>query len=240
VNIKQIGHAILHLDKFDEDYLIPLPRVKVSGLLTGTPYPELTDTWEIVSSSGFVSVLDFSGKKILGVGGKKNHVHATMYRVDDVNRHAPIYEVEGSWSGEFTIRDVASRRDIETFDTDAQHLTKLRVAPPEEQDPWESRRAWAGVIDALARGDMQATSDAKSTIEQAQREMRKKEETKEQTWQPTFFTRTGHHETFERLVALSTDSQRPEDAAIGFWRFDAERASRARKPFHEGQRPDVA
>jgi hypothetical protein len=35
VNIQQIGHAVLHIDAFDEDYLIPLPNIKVKGILTG-------------------------------------------------------------------------------------------------------------------------------------------------------------------------------------------------------------
>ena len=37
VNIQQIGHAVLHVDKYEEDYLIPLPNVKVKGILTGGP-----------------------------------------------------------------------------------------------------------------------------------------------------------------------------------------------------------
>lgn len=38
VNIQQIGQAVLHLDAHDEDYLIPLPNIKVKGILTGYVY----------------------------------------------------------------------------------------------------------------------------------------------------------------------------------------------------------
>jgi len=58
VNIQQIGHAVLHIDQYDEDYLIPLPNVKVKGILTGGPYPELTEPCTIVSSSGYVADVD--------------------------------------------------------------------------------------------------------------------------------------------------------------------------------------
>ena len=31
LNIKQTGHAMLHIDKYNEDYLIPFPDFKVRG-----------------------------------------------------------------------------------------------------------------------------------------------------------------------------------------------------------------
>ena len=39
VSIKQMGYAIVHVDKYDEDYLLPLPNIKVKGLLGGVPHP---------------------------------------------------------------------------------------------------------------------------------------------------------------------------------------------------------
>ena len=62
VNIKQIGHAILHIDNYDEDYLIPLPNIKVKGILSGSPYPELNGNYRIVSTNGLTSEIDFSGR----------------------------------------------------------------------------------------------------------------------------------------------------------------------------------
>ena len=63
---------------------------------------------------------------------------------------------------------------IETYDANApdSRRREVSVAPLAEQDTWESRKAWADVISALRRGDMQDTSDAKSKIERAQRGMR--------------------------------------------------------------------
>lgn len=239
VNIKQIGHAIVHLDKYNEDYLIPLPRVKVSGLITGTPYPELTGSYEIVSSTGYVSEIDFTGKKMLGMSGEKNHVHAAMFGPGDRGRKSPLYQVEGNWNQAFTITDVANKRDLETFNTSSQSPTILRVPPVQEQDPWESRRAWAGVIDALNRGDMQATSDAKSRLEQAQREWRKNDQAQGRTWQPKFFVRSETDTIFQRLATALSNGHHSEDALYGFWRFSPEQASRAQRPFYGDARPDV-
>lgn len=239
MNIKQIGHAIIHLDKYKEDYLIPLPNVKVSGLLTGTAYPELTGTYDIVSSSGFVAEIDFSGKRLFGLGGKKNQFSAGLYRQDDTNRKDALYEVSGSWNDEFVIRDVANKRELETYSTNAQTPTELRVEPVQAQDPWESRRAWGGVIDALNHGDMQAASDAKSKVEEGQRAMRKRDEAEGRTWQPVFFVKTDRDDVFSRLSAV-VKGQHDEDAACGFWRFNPQQLQNARKPYHGDLRPEQA
>jgi len=59
VNIKQIGHAILTLSQHNESYLIPLPNVKVKGLVSGTPYPELSGTYVSRRLSSF-SFLEYA------------------------------------------------------------------------------------------------------------------------------------------------------------------------------------
>ena len=208
-----------------------MPDVKVSGILSGTPYPELTGSYQIVSSSGFVAEVDFSGKRLLGLGGKKNHVSAALYRVEDKERKKALYQIEGAWNDAFTIHDVAGNRDVETYNTNLHKPTRLIVPPIEQQDAWESRRAWAGVINALSHGDMQATSDEKSKVEQAQRNMRKQEEASRALWQPTFFVKTSEDIVFQRLAAVTGD-QHLHDSNNGFWRFDRDKAARARKPFH--------
>lgn len=232
-----MGHAILHLDKHNEDYLIPLPNVKVQGLITGTPYPELTGTYHIVSSSGFVAEVDFSGKKLFGMSGRKNQVQAALYFSKDRLRNEPLYTITGAWNSEFTIRDETTGSDIETFDAASQHPTSLEVADASIQDPWESRKAWSGTIQALHSGDMQAASDAKSKIERGQREMRREEEGKASVWDPVFFARERDDERYRQLAAVTGISDE-EGNQHGFWRFSREKAERARKPYHGQLRPE--
>ena len=47
LNIKQTGHAIVHLDKYNEHYLIPMPNCKIRGFLSANLYPELYGTYYI-------------------------------------------------------------------------------------------------------------------------------------------------------------------------------------------------
>jgi len=230
VNIKQIGHAILHIDAHNEDYLIPLPNIKVSGLLSGTPYPELNGTYHISSSSGFISEIDFTGKSMLGMKGTKHKFEASLYRAEDTKRD-PLYTATGTWNDTFTIHDNTTQTDLETYNTNAIPGAPLIVPPLSEQDPWESRRAWAGVIDALNHGDMRRTSDEKGKVEQGQREMRKKEETEGKKWQATFFTRTTEDPVFDRLAA-SIGVSLEADRTVGVWKFDHGKAKEAKPPYH--------
>ena len=136
VNIKQIGHAILHIDRFNEDYLLPLPNVKVKGILSGTPYPELHGTYHIVSSSGFISELDFSGKGFLS--GKKNSVDVTMYREGDKDH--PLFTVSGQWNDCLIFRDTKSEDEVETIDVKLLELTPMIVETLVQQDPVSEER----------------------------------------------------------------------------------------------------
>jgi len=233
VNIKQIGHAILSVKKYEEEYLVPLPDVKVSGLLTGTAYPELSGTYEIVSTNGFVSEIDFSGKKMLGLSGSKNHVSAAVYSMQD--RKRALYTVEGSWSDRFTIRDEVAGRDIETFDCKVAQPSPMKTIPLEQQDPWESGRAWRGTIDALNAGQMQAAADEKSKVEEGQRAMRRDEEDSGNVWQPLFFQKTEKDKRFERLSALKGKKERLETR---LWVWNREMTRKVMSPFHGELRPD--
>lgn len=232
VNIQQIGHAILHVDAFDEDYLIPLPNIKVKGILTGGPYPELNGSYTIVSSSGYIAEADFTGKGMLGIGGQKNHVQAAVYGADDHKKKSnPLYSVEGNWAESFVFKD-ASGKTLDTYDVASAPSAECRTAPLEQQDPWESRKAWQGVIAAIHSGDMQAVSDNKSSLENAQRALRKESDTSEAAWKPLFFRKDAHDPVAEDLLQVA--GQRLDaDATGGIWRFDAHAASMLDRPWRK-------
>lgn len=229
MNIQQIGHAILHLDEYDEDYLVPLPNVKVQGILTGSPYPELVGSHSIVSSSGFIADIDFSGKKLLGMTGKKNHLHASIFSLEDKKRSKPIFEAEGSWSESFELKD-SSGHVIDTYDVASARSTGFRVPPMEKQDPWESRKAWKGVIESIQSGDMQGVADNKSKLENAQRQLRKKPETSEESWRPLFFKKEDRHDVAQKLLG-EVGQTLAKDQTQGVWRFNREAAASLQRPW---------
>ncbi|KAI0018477.1 Oxysterol-binding protein [Xylariomycetidae sp. FL0641] len=235
INIKQIGHALLSVPVPSkpgetETFLISLPSLHVEGLLFGSPFIELDGASYITSSSGFTAKVDYSGKGWLS--GKKNSFVASLYptgKEKDV-----LYNCSGQWTKAFEIHSGSAKHNssktlLATWDPDATKTSELLVAPLDQQHPLESRRAWAGVAEGIASGDMDAVGREKSKIEQAQRAARKKEQGEGREWTRAYFTaRDDADPALEDLasnVGLRSDGD--ADKTGGLWRFDAAKAEQA-------------
>lgn len=226
--VKQIGHAILHIDEYNEDYLITLPSLHIEGLYKGSPYVELDRHTYIQSSSGYTSKIEYTGAGWLS--GKKNSFTATLYKTSSLEKE-PLYSVEGQWTEAFTIH--AGKKSggvVDTWDPTKHHITDLSVAPIEEQGPLESRRAWQQVAQAIYRGDMDATSHYKGIIENEQREMRRKEREEAREWERRYFSRQEGDGLFERLAQPIGEQLEPEKTD-GVWRWDEDKANEATPQF---------
>lgn len=233
VNIRQIGHSMLHIDKYDEDYLVPLPNAHAKGFLSGQLYPELHGTYHIISSSGYVSEIQFSGASFFG-GSERNRFKATVYRRGDAEKKA-IYSITGRWSDKFTIYDGKTSEVIEQYDTNAAYHKPAPLSIPslQDQDPWESRRAWQHVISALKSGDLGASVTEKSKVETAQRSMRAKEKQTGIVWKPLLFSPLqGEYELFQQLASATGGLSLDSDKTKGVWKVDMEKAKTLKRPFH--------
>lgn len=215
-----------------------IPALHIEGLIYGKPFVELNSCTYISSSSGFVSKIDYSGKG--WVSGKKNSFTATMYpagKEKDI-----LYSVEGQWTDGFTIKEGAGATKktshtatVDTFLHKNAQRTPLTLAPIEEQDPYEAKRAWAPIAQAIVKGDMDTTSAEKSKIENAQRELRKKEQAEGREWERLFFTKQpGPDKMFETLAKPIGQSIEAEKTG-GVWRFDEAKAKTAAPPYHGHQ-----
>lgn len=228
VSIKQKGYAVLHIDKYGEDYLIPVPNVKVKGIISGMPYPELQGNYSLISSNGYISHIRFEGKGFFGTGTKNGFsarlFHSNQPKVD-------LYTVKGAWNGSSVIVDARSGTDLETFDVAKLQSAKLEASDISQQDPWESRRAWGDVIAALRKGDMRGTTNAKSRVEQGQRAMRKQEEALGKQWRQLFFQTVGQDPVYEQLSVHDPGSY-IVDRKGGIWKVDDEAVRNAQKPYH--------
>ncbi|KAF2660433.1 Oxysterol-binding protein [Lophiostoma macrostomum CBS 122681] len=226
--LQQIGHAIYHIDEYDEDYLITLPSLHIEGLITGSPYVELNRTSYIQSSSGFTAKIDYSGKG--WVSGKKNTFSATLF--PDGREKEPLYTVDGQWTDEFTIKEGKGKKVVDQFSPKNTKTTPLSVASLEQQDELESRRAWKKVAAAITKGDTDTAGYEKSIIENRQRELRKKEKEEGREWSRRFFSRTDKFPMFQKLAG-KIGEQVNDSLTNGVWIFDAEKASEARPPFQK-------
>jgi len=229
INVKQVGHAIYYIDAYKESYCITLPPLHIEGLITGSPYVELNSSTYIQSSSGYTARIDYSGKG--WVSGKKNTFSAVLY--PEGKEKEVLYKIDGQWTDAWQIKD-AKKTVIDTFDPKVTKTTPLTIAPVEEQDQFETRRAWKKVSDAINKGDMDLTSAEKTIIETRQREMRKQEKEQGREWERKFFSRVDKDPVFATLAGKIgepiNDSQ-----TNGVWVFDEQKAKAAQPPYH----PDV-
>lgn len=211
---------MLHVDAYDEDFLITLPSLHIEGLITGSPYVELNRQSYITSSSGYTAKIDYSGRG--WISGKKNSFTASLYPHDKTEKDA-IYTIDGQWTEAFTIKK--GKTTVETYDARTNKTTPLTLAPVEEQDELESRRAWQKVAAGIAVGDMDTTGREKSIIENQQREMRRVEREEGREWERRYFTRTDDFPVFEKLAARIQEPVEA-DKTNGVWKFDPKKAAK--------------
>jgi len=88
---------------------------------------------------------------------------------------------------DFKYTKTGSKRVLFDAVKDGENIAPKWVQPEEEQEPNESRRLWKALTQAIINKDMEAATDAKSAVEDAQREQRRKMEGSGQTHVPRFF-----------------------------------------------------
>lgn len=213
-HIHRIGHVMVRLDEFDEDYLITLPDMHLEGLFPPPPSPELEGKSFIVGSNGTIAEIEYSGRGWLR--GKKNSFQARLF--DSAKPEHAFYTLEGQWQGgSFTIYD-SEQNKVEEFATKGPLQTSVVVVKPvEEQDPLESRRVWHKVAQAIEKGDLSAVSREKHQIEEEQRAMRRKEKEEGIPWRSRYFEPSEWRAAEELLGKVGQHIRREETKGIWRW-----------------------
>lgn len=211
LNIKQVGHAIYKINKFDETYYITLPALHIEGLFYGAPYVELEGSTVIQSSSGYKVKIDYSGKGYFS--GKKNSYKAKLFAPGGSSK--PIYSFSGQWSGKSTIKDERTKSESIFYDATEHHIVPLQIKDLEEQSAYESRKAWSKVAAAVAVMDYDTIHVEKSKIENEQRALRKQEKEEGREWTRRYFSFV---EDSESLKKLATDAGLVPDKNV--WQFN--------------------
>ena len=128
-------------------------------------------------------------------------------------------------------------KEVDAYDAKTTKTTPLTVLPIDQQDPYESRRAWSNVAQAIQRGDMDAASRYKSRIENAQRALRKQEIEDGRDWERRFFLTVDENDDpeFQQMVKMISGVDKwpgvESDKTAGVWRFN-EKSIGAKPPYH--------
>ncbi|OLL26259.1 Protein kes1 [Neolecta irregularis DAH-3] len=185
ISVKQVGHGIYHLDQQKEDYLITFPNLRLEGLLFMAPYVELSGSSYIVSSTGYVATIDYSGRGWLS--GIKNSFTATLSKESGGLKGATLHTISGVWTGSSKIRNEMTKKETPFWDSSTNAPRHLNVEPLLKQERYNSRLLWEKVAKALAAGDFDLAGKEKSEIENWQRNLRKEERGRNEPWVQRYF-----------------------------------------------------
>lgn len=165
----------------DGDYFIGMPNMYARGILFGTMVLELGDTCQVKNdATGIVADLDFKTKGFFS--GGYNAIAG-----DIKGPSGNVGHVSGYWSDKMDIQRKGSSSKEVLFDAHNAPITPKVVAPEDKQAWNESRRLWSKVTAAIARKDLDGATEAKTAIEDAQRDAAKHREESGEQFVPRFF-----------------------------------------------------
>lgn len=167
----------------DGEYIITMPNMYARGILFGKMVLELGDTCIAKNEKhGLYCDLEFKTKGFFS--GTYNALAGRIRR-----NSSEVGEVSGRWSHvmEFKSAKTGQKRVLFNAVKDGEKISPKWVLPVEEQELKESRRLWKDLTLAISNKDMEAATDAKSAVEDAQREQRKTMEENGQKHVPRFF-----------------------------------------------------
>ncbi|XP_015191269.1 PREDICTED: oxysterol-binding protein-related protein 8 isoform X5 [Polistes dominula] len=180
------GVAILTMLPRGEDYTMTIPYAHCKGILVGTLSMELGGKIDIeCEKTRYHTELEFKLKPFLGGSEQMNQVVGRIRLGKET-----LATISGYWDGQIMITDKRTGQESVFFNPTAEvrkkRLKKYTV-PLEYQGPWESEKLWLAVTHAINKDDQYAATEAKTQLEEAQRERAKERKSNGQEWVPKYF-----------------------------------------------------
>ncbi|ORX92126.1 Oxysterol-binding protein [Basidiobolus meristosporus CBS 931.73] len=170
-----------------EEYFITYPNIYARGILFGTMMMELGDHVTVsCPQNDFICNVEFKTKGFFS--GTYNAIVGTIKKK---STGEVLFEIGGNWSDKMNIRQVQNGRKgpwKPFLDVNANPVYPKTVVPEAQQEPYESRRLWSKVTDALRSRNLNLATDEKTSIEDNQRRLTKERNEKDLNWVPRFFT----------------------------------------------------
>lgn len=186
VGVHNIGKGVIRLSEHNETYVCTFPSAYGRSILT-VPWVELGGTVNIsCEQSGYSAKIEFVTKPFYG--GKKHRVIGEILRPNK----EPFISIDGEWNGVIHYKSPPNSGDEQVFvDTTNLPVIKKHVRSISSQETFESRNVWKEVTRALKLRDVHNATEAKSFIEQRQRDLLKDRQEKGIKWKTRYFEPDG-------------------------------------------------
>lgn len=122
------------------------------------------------------------------IGGKYDIIHGSIKRESSGEK---LYEIDGKWNEKMTIKNLKTKKTETFFDATNARETPITTKSVDQMAERESRKLWRETTDAIKARDQTTATNAKSFIEDGQRDEAKVRHEKGQVWQPKFFEEIG-------------------------------------------------
>ncbi|XP_046589056.1 oxysterol-binding protein-related protein 8 isoform X3 [Neodiprion lecontei] len=180
------GVAVLTMLPRGEDYTMTIPYAHCKGILMGTLSMELGGKINInCEKTGYQTELEFKLKPFLGGAEHMNQVVGRIRLGKET-----LATISGYWDGQITITDKRTGTESVFFNPTAEirkNRLKKYTVPLEQQGDWESENLWQAVTQAINNDDQVAATEAKTVLEEAQRERARERKLQGLEWVPKYF-----------------------------------------------------
>ncbi|KAF8338148.1 Oxysterol-binding protein [Cantharellus anzutake] len=167
----------------DGEYVISMPNMYARGILFGKMVLELGDTSVArCKNTGLSCEINFKTKGMFS--GTYNAVSGKVKKDDGFE----VGEVSGTWSQSMQFKSArGNTRTLFDVVAEGKDLPRMIISSEEEQEPNESQRQWSKLTKAIGEKNMDAATGAKVSVEDAQRELARRREEKNEKFVPRFF-----------------------------------------------------
>uniref|UniRef100_A0ABM5F6L5 Oxysterol-binding protein n=1 Tax=Pogona vitticeps TaxID=103695 RepID=A0ABM5F6L5_9SAUR len=184
IGVTMVGEGILCLLEHGEEYTFSLPCAYARSILT-VPWVELGGKVSVnCAKTGYSASITFHTKPFYG--GK---LHRVTGEVKQNATNTVVCRVQGEWNSilEFTY----SNGETKYMDLTKLSVTRKRVRLIEKQGPFESRKLWQHVTEALREGDIDKATEHKKALEERQRNEERLRAETGTPWHTKYFVKEG-------------------------------------------------
>ncbi|GJN92580.1 hypothetical protein Rhopal_005610-T1 [Rhodotorula paludigena] len=200
----------------DGEYDITMPNMYARGILFGKMVLELGDTSTVRNEkTGVHCDVEFKTKGFFS--GAYNAIAGKIK-----SPKGEVGEISGYWSDAMELQRKGAKGKEVLFDAHSADVVQKAVSPEDQQAPNESRRLWSKVTAAIKTKDMDAATDAKTAIEDAQRAAAKEREAKGESWAPRFFKPSGKGGEWRPVFSLPQGDKAAQREAVRAWIYGSD------------------
>ncbi|GAA5969635.1 hypothetical protein JCM11641_008187 [Rhodosporidiobolus odoratus] len=191
----------------DGEYDIGMPNMYARGILFGKMVLELGDSVAVKNdTTGMHCDVEFKTKGFFS--GSYNAIAGKIK-----GPKGDIGDVSGYWSDVMEIQRKGKGKEV-LFDAHAAKVVAKSVCPEDQQQPFESRRLWSGVTAGIKAKDLDRATEAKTAIEDQQREATREREAKGLGFTPKWFKPTGKNGEWRPVFSLPAGDKAAQREAV--------------------------